>query len=144
MKTWADLLGQTTAFFDAHWNCEQLGADRPTWSKWETFLEGSVPNAEYGGCYALFAGDDLLYVGVGISKGGGTYPNCGISRRLMSHVICADKKRGRGWAKLREQWADPPLTAICTIGFPHERVYLAAALEGYLIRRLDPPRNRKV
>lgn len=131
---------ETCAFFSLHWNSASLG-ELPTWDRWETFLKGSVPNYQFGGCYALFSGDELIYVGLGASRGGGRYIAHGISRRMMSHVYRSDRARGpyslrlrRGWEEVKEVW---------TLGLP-ERDYLASALESYLIRRLKPRRNARV
>lgn len=137
-----DLLSATDEFFSLHWLQSSILGNAPQWKIWENFLCGSVPNFDLGGCYALFSGDELIYVGLGASRGGGIYPNHGISRRLMAHVICADRERGREWAKLREPWMD--VTSLYSIGFPHDQAYLPAALEGFLIRKLSPPRNSRV
>lgn len=136
-------LQQTTdEFFRRHWRSESLSCQQPNWNGWEEFLYGSAPNYELGGCYALFAGNELLYVGLGASRGGGLYPDHGISRRLMAHVIASDRHRGESWSRLRDPWSS--ITAIFTIGFPNECIYLAAALEAFLIRELSPPRNARV
>lgn len=135
-----DLLKQTGDFFARHWSRELMGPP-PEWHCWETFLHGSVPNYQHGGCYALFAGDELIYIGLGASRGGGRYVAHGVSRRLMAHVIRSDKARGPFASKLLENWAET--TAIWTIGFPTGE-YLAAALETYLIRELSPRRNSRV
>ena len=132
----------TNTFFRKHWSVSELSSQLPEWKVWREFLYGSVPNYDVGGCYALFAESELLYVGLGASKGGGLYPNHGISRRLMAHVIVSDRQRGPNWSKLRDSWSN--VTDIHTIGFPNEVGYLAAALESFLIRELNPPRNSRV
>lgn len=121
---------------------EALSLQRPGWKTWEPFLYGSVPSHDLGGCYALFSENELLYIGLGASKGGGLYPDHGISRRLMAHVIASDRQRGQQWSKLRESWGS--VTSIRTIGFPNDFSYMAAALETFLIRELNPPRNSRV
>lgn len=136
-------LEQTTnQFFLRHWSNENLPYQRPDWMEWKDFLYGSVPNYDLGGCYVLFSGNDLIYVGLGASRGSGLYVDHGISRRLMAHVIASDRLRGKEWSKLREPWSN--VTALFTIGFPNEYAYLAAALESFLIRELSPPKNSRV
>lgn len=135
-----DLEAATSAFFSLHWNTTVSGVP-PAWEPWTTFLEGSVPNYQYGGCYALFSESELVYVGVGASRGGGLYPQHGISRRLMAHVLRSDRANGPNRSKLLDSWADT--TALWTIGF-RSCDYLAPALESFLIRSLAPPRNARV
>ena len=142
MNDLARLEQATAEFFRRHWHEETLSIQRPDWKNWDKFLNGSVPNYDLGGCYSLFSGLDLLYIGLGASKGGGIYTDHGLSRRLMAHVIASDQRRGREWSKLREAWNS--VTSIQTIGFPNEFSYLAAALETFLIRELNPPRNSRV
>ena len=137
--TFNDLEGCTSEFFRFHWPADFNEA--PNWVSWQEFLKGSVPNHQHGGCYAIFSGPSLIYIGLGVSRGGGIYQQHGISRRLMAHVLRSDLARGRQWSKLDESWRDA--TAIYTLGFPG-REYLAPALESYLIRELSPPRNSRV
>lgn len=131
---------ETSAFFSLHWDTASLGVP-PQWDCWETFLEGSVPNYQFGGCYALFANEELIYVGLGASRGGGRYVAHGISRRMMAHVYRSDRTRGPYSLQLREGWEE--VTAAWTLGLP-DRDYLASALESFLIRRLAPLRNGRV
>lgn len=119
-----------------------MSCQRPHWKNWDEFLFGSVPNYELGGCYALFSESGLQYVGLGASKGNVLYPEHGISRRLMAHVLKSDRPRGKQWSQLRESWSS--VTSILTIGFSNDYSYMAAALETFLIRELDPPRNARV
>ena len=138
--TYTSLVELTANFFHLHWNNHLLG-DCPTWLTWDNFLFGSVPNHAHAGCYAVLFGENLGYVGLGASRGGGIYVEHGISRRLTRNVIQPDRARGRDWSKLRDRYADA--TAICTIGLPSAN-YLAASLETYLIRSLFPPMNSRV
>lgn len=138
--TYEKLAEATTAFFARHWISEDLGPC-PTWQHWDEFLQGSVPNHQHPGCYAVFFGSELRYVGLGASLGGGSYKEHGISRRLMANVIQADRLRGPVWSKLRERFTGA--TDIYTLGLPNTS-YLAAALETYLIRCLQPPMNKRV
>jgi hypothetical protein len=134
------LIEATSGFFGLHWSPEQLG-EPPGWRLWETFLEGSVPGYQYGGCYALFEGNRLTYIGLGVSRGGGLYQQHGLSRRIMAHVYRSDHARGPNCLRLHEKWLRT--TGLYTLAFP-EHEYLAPALESYLIRDLQPPRNARV
>lgn len=130
----------TSEFFVRHWSENLLGC-HPRWEAWQEFLSGSVPNYQFGGCYALFEDDKLVYVGLGASRGGGRYLESGISRRMMSHVYCSNREPGKNTLKLRDAWLS--VNSIYTIGLP-DRAYLATALESFLIRELSPPRNKRV
>lgn len=135
MKT--DLVTSTDEFFSLHWNLEEAA---PTWDfSWE-FI-GPVPNYLLGGVYALLKNNEVVYIGLGTSKGGGIYKNRGLSRRLMSHVTLSAPKESMKDCVLRERWASLKVDKIATIGFPVERNYLAAALEEFLIGRLNPSEN---
>lgn len=129
-----DLELATERFFSMHWNTSATGAEPPEWSGWHEF-KGSAPNYQLGGCYTLFSGDSLEYIGLGASRGGGLYVDHGISRRLSSHVYQRDKERGQGWLKLRPGWEN--ITSIFTIGFQARHSHLAAALESFLIREFE-------
>jgi hypothetical protein len=140
MSNYDELNKQSTEFFMKHWPVD-LG-EKPTWKRWEPFLSCPIVNYNYGGCYALFEGEHLVYVGVGISKGGSANPKPGISQRLSSHVYRKDNEKDGNWHKLIDQWN--ALTCIYTIGFPTEFEYLAPALECFLIRKLNPKKNKIV
>lgn len=135
-----DLERATADFFSRHCHQGCLGPP-PTRSNWDHFLKGSVPNHEHAGCYATFIGSGLDYVGLGASRGGGLYKDHGISRRLLQHVIRADRTKGSGYSALRPAWE--ATSAIWTIGL-QQAPYLAPALESFLIRTLMPPRNKRV
>ena len=137
-----DLEDATTRFFERHWNTSALGCDPPSWKGWHEF-KGSVHNYELGGCYALFKGKELLYVGVGVSKGNKRYPEAGISRRLMSHILQIDHEKGYEWSRPRERWEG--ITSIYTIGFQKDLTYIALSLENFLIREFSGKlRNARV
>ena len=135
------LTDHTNKFFSLHWQSQSLG-EPPVWKTWQPFLFGSVPNYDLGGCYSLFGNDKLVYVGLGVSRGGGLYPESGISRRLMNHVCCSDVVRGPSWSRLRDKWTH--VTEVRTIGFSSKTVYLAPALENYLIRVIPDLSNGRV
>jgi hypothetical protein len=61
---------------------------------------------------------------------------------MMQHVICAHRERGSEWSRLQEKWQD--VTDIYTIGFESRVVYLAPALEAFLIRAFPNAQNARV
>lgn len=143
MKTFADLESATNDFFRLHWPAAESFGSPPTWVSWDQFLRGSVPNYTRGGCYALFENERLAYIGKGVGIGNKSTPQHGISRRLSSHVICVagyTEKKGQHLSKLRGGWEN--VTAISTVGFLASTEYIAHSLENFLIRQLQPPRNR--
>jgi hypothetical protein len=142
MPTFLDLEQNTSAFFRRHWVADEIGDSPPRWKPWKEFLYSSVPNHDKAGCYALVCGQELMYVGLGASKGGGIYDEHGLSRRLMAHVICADRERGGEWSKLQPTWSS--ITGLYTIGFAKDSAYLAASLETYLIRHIISMSNARV
>ncbi|MDI1278612.1 hypothetical protein, partial [Methylobacter sp.] len=130
----------TDELFKLHWPSSGNFGKRPTWEKWEPFLRGNVPNYKLGGCYALFEGVSLIYIGKGVGKVRGSTLSHGISRRLSSHVLRIDKyEKDYHWCKLIDKWNG--ITDIYTIGFSNESEHLAHALENFLIRKLSPPKN---
>ena len=141
MATVDDLIGCTNQFFHKHWDL--LDGEPPAWLCWLDCPSGNVPNFQLSGCYALFEKDKLVYVGLGVSKGGGRYKAHGISRRLMQHVYYSSPER-----RLKDRWLN--VSSIWTIGFTDKSnegidlSYLACSLENYLIRHLDGLQNAKV
>ena len=131
------LISHTVEFFQKHWNLEK---SPPEWSEPWMWI-GSVPNYQLGGVYALFKGDELIYIGLGASRGGGRYPDSGLSRRLMAHVYRTAPKGSTQSYLPREKWQEVGITSVSTIGFPLENNYLASALEDYLIGHLNPSEN---
>ena len=128
----------TNDFFQLHWN-QGLGAF-PSWGPlWSVTSQGPIPSGDKQGCYALYAGNSLLYVGLGARRGSGLYKQHGIGARLCSHVLIVDWNKqpadGKRFYKQREKW--PDVTHLRTIGFPSGTGYLAAALEGFLLKNLD-------
>jgi hypothetical protein len=142
MNTIQDLERCSSEFFARHWPSNSVRDQLPIWREWKPFLVGSVPNHDLAGCYALFRGAELQYVGLGASRGAGAYTHHRLSRRLMSHVISWDKERGSEWSKLKARWAE--ITCLYTIGVPHEFAYLSPSLESFLIRELKPPGNARI
>ncbi len=79
MLTYCDLQRETEAFFKLYWNPE-LG-ELPTWSEY-WYFEGAIPQNTKKGCYALFKGNDIIYIGAGIGKSTVFYNGAGLGDRL--------------------------------------------------------------
>ena len=129
-KTILQLEKFTEKFFDMYWKEEFV--QRPTWSiEWK--FVGEVPNRTKKGCYALFEGEDVAYIGLAIGEG--KKDDGGIGQRVGNYW----KKGGKQYAPtaVNEKW----LTSIRTISF-EEHFYLAAALEVFLIKQMSPKMNK--
>lgn len=138
MATINDLIQHSNVFFEKHW--DSSSSLQPLEWKCDWQWAGSVPYHDMAGIYALFdSAGDLVYVGLGASRGGGLYNEHGISRRLLAHVIAPDRSRGRGFYKPKDNWVE--VADIGAVGFPAKYSYLAPALEDYLIGKLNPTRN---
>ena len=136
MQTLNGLKAETAIFFNKHWG---FPTTAPEWQTCNNFLTTSVPNYDKGGCYALFEGDTLVYIGKGISRGTPRYVEHGISRRMMKHIYKGESQR-----ELTETWVKRHITSCATIGFDTDQTYLAVALEVFLIRKLLPKYNPQV
>lgn len=138
MNEFSDLQTKTAEFFQLHW--PSGNEEAPQWIKWDPFLSAPGPNYDKVGCYALFAGPEVFYLGVGMAKGkpGSRYENHGISARL-NHVMSADHEKGSGY-KLKEKWANLGINGAYTLGFT-KYTYLALALENFLITEMRPREN---
>ena len=138
----ADLKEKTECFFHLHW--PNNAGDPPKWNDSYKFI-GALPYGDRCGCYALFQGDQLQYIGSGVSRGAGIYLHHGLGKRIGAHVLMHDKTV-RGTVaerryKFRPRWSE--CSRICTLGFPHKYGYLALALEWFLVNELHPPGNVK-
>jgi len=139
--TLSELKMCTEEFFKHHWP-KHLGSP-PSWSdRWTS--KGSVPGGTSAGCYALFDVEDLVgYVGLGASKGGGSYVDFGIQTRVLKYFlwdksIPAPTNHDRVFKpRVDKMWVN----GVRTISFPKEYFYLAPALEAYLIWKLEELRN---
>jgi len=132
------LIQHTNDFFNLHWGFDSKA---PCWDfSWNWC--GAVTNYHLGGLYALFNGENLIYIGLGSSRGGGLYQDRGISRRLMAHVLRNAPKDMEVSYIPRERWKKLGVDVVATLGFPEDKNYLALALEDYLIGRTNPPENR--
>jgi len=102
---------------------------------------GEIPNNEKKGCYAFLDEDDkVIYIGIGIGNSHGIYEGSGLGARLnrtwkFKNIVSG--VRHYVPAKHYEH-----VNAIVTIGFPKEVFYLAAALEVFLISRIQPELNK--
>ncbi|MBD9415899.1 GIY-YIG nuclease family protein [Pseudomonas sp. PDM16] len=135
-----DLIRLSAEFFQRHWD-HASGQSEPEWKHGWSW-KGSLPHYEKGGVYALFdTGGEVVYIGLGASKGGGRYIDRGISRRLINHVVMRDPSKGKDHYMPKPNWLE--VNSIGAIGFPRESAYLALALEAFLIGELNPPRNRQ-
>jgi len=154
MNTRETLNRVTSAFFGAHWPGAGNDNAWPCWVEYRhhssgtynTFC-GEIPNHDLRGCYALFADSDLVYVGLGASRGEGRYEKHGIGNRLMKHVVSWDRKYpARPGPErryiLQERWSQCGVNSIYTIGLPQNIDYLACALEMFLITKTQPRENR--
>lgn len=138
-----DVDSATRDFFKLHWSDLEIGCSPPRWRTWDR--SGRPDEAELGGCYAIYEGAELLYVGVAVTEGknasqGKKY---GLLSRLQRHVLKRSLDAEGRYPPLdrkgKEHWAN--LDCIRMIGFPAGQRYLAAALEVYLISRLQPKIN---
>ena len=132
-----DIEELTEEFFSRHWNDPDVKA--PRWSEpWPVTGQPPIPNGTLQGCYCLYQGIDLVYVGLGASRGSGLYQRHGIGNRLYSHVLRVDKSKpfidGKGFYKPSPKW--PDISHLRTIGFASEYSYLAPALELFLLNCL--------
>jgi len=88
MKQVPTLEEATDDFFELHWNASRISDLRPRWKTWN--LQGVPPEAGMGGCYAIYGGDRLLYIGVAVTEGKNatkTGKKYGLLNRLERHVI---------------------------------------------------------
>lgn len=132
----------TEAFFQLHWSFKQK--PYPRWCNEWTWT-GPLTDHARGGLYALLdERDELLYVGLGVSRSLGRYSEHGISRRLLSHVVTTarapDGSKVPGTYTTKARWQN--VEKVCTLGFAPDVAYLAPSLEFYLISQLKPPRNK--
>ncbi len=132
-----DLKNTTSKFFNIFWN--PLNGQPPKWSKKPWVFNSTIPNHEKGGCYALIENEDVVYIGVGISKGTEKYKDHGLGFRLKKYWKLNKNSDSPNKYCQSKGWQN--ITGIMTIGFEQEYSPLAAALEIYLIRKLKPKKN---
>ena len=130
MLTADNLIKETREFFTYYWNLPN--EQTPFWSEhWD--FNSSIPNYWKKGCYALFKGQELIYIGVGIGNGSG------LGDRLQRYWKLNKDHNPELKYKPEDDWME--LTSLMTIGFEEKDYPLAAALEIYLIKKLNPLRN---
>lgn len=135
MITKENLQKETESFFNHYWN--KINGTKPVWSEpWE--FDGTIPNNDKRGCYALFNNDEVIYIGVGLGKSFGTYHGSGLGDRLKRYWKVNKANTGKQYEPT-DDWLE--VTSIITIGFIEQHYPLAAALEIYLISKLIPARN---
>ena len=138
MPTAKNLVQETEKFFNHYWNISK--EEPPFWSeRWD--FNSSIPNNEKRGCYALFNGQELIYIGVGIGKSFGKYLGSGLGVRLKRYWKVNKDQNSDVKYMPTDDWLE--LTSLMTIGFEEKDYPLAAALEIYLINKLNPLRNSK-
>lgn len=137
MITQEALLNVTESFFSQYWNNDN--GEIPEWSMHWKF-NGTIPNNTMRGCYALFNKKEVIYIGIGIGKSYRSYHGSGLGDRLKRYWKV--NKTGSGNQYLpADDYTE--VTSIATIGFEEKHYPLAAALEVFLIRELNPKRNRQ-
>src|SRR5690606_6946554 len=110
-------------------------------SEWD--FNGTIHNHDKQGCYALIKNNEIIYIGVGISKGSGIYKNHGLGYRLKRYLkVNKNLQQNPNKYLPTENWQE--LTGILTIGFPNEHFCLASALEIYLVYHLNPIQNKNL
>ena len=130
MPTINNLAHETKEFFKRYWN--SVNGQPPDWSEgWD--FDSTIPNNEKRGCYALIKGKEVIYIGVGIGSGDG------LGHRLnRCWKVNKNGKKDKKYMPSKD-WME--LTTLMTIGFSEEHYSLAAALEIFLINKLNPKIN---
>jgi len=124
------------SFFNRHWAISDVSA--PTWNEAWGFI-GTLPGHDKQGVYLLIGEDDeVLYIGVGASIGGGRYTGHGIGSRTNKYIRVGEGQRGKSNQDRQyrpvDKWADRGLSKIITLGFTEDFAYLSYGLEAYLLR----------
>jgi len=139
-KTIEHLNEATSTFLELHAKSTKVAEWSEPWR-----FKGEIPNQAKQGVYAFLNTDqEVVYIGVGASKGDGIYEGAGLGRRL-----------GRVWKKHTTTPTDVDgvklyeptdkytyVDSIITFAFDIQEWYLAYALEYYLISELRPEKNK--
>lgn len=122
----------------------KLTSEDSLWSiQWK--FRGEIPNQDKQGVYAfLNDAKEVIYIGVGASKGDGIYEGAGLGRRLSRiWQVSKDSKEDSDGIKLYEPTDKYSyIDSIVTFAFDTKEWYLAYALEYYLISKMKPEKNR--
>ncbi|TLF45104.1 hypothetical protein FEI13_18380 [Halomonas urmiana] len=131
-------------FFRRHWPSTE--AEVPNWnSPWN--LVGTLPGHNKQGIYLLLGEhDQVLYIGVGASLGGGKYTGYGLGARTNQYFRMAEGQRSvavknRQYTP-KKKWADRGVSQAITLGFHQDYAYLAYGLEAFLLREVETPYNK--
>jgi hypothetical protein len=131
-------------FFRRHWSTSET--EVPSWnSPWD--FVGTLPGHNKQGIYLLLGEhDEVLYIGVGASLGGGKYTGHGLGSRMNQYFTMAEGQRGvplknRQYAP-KKKWADRGVSQVVTLGFHQDYAYLAYGLEAFLLREIETPYNK--
>ena len=130
------LKAATSDFFKLFWSINNI--EPPAWSSHWLF-DGTIPNHDKRGCYALFEDEKIIYIGFAIGKSNQKYQGHGLGDRLKNYWK-VDKEKKMKQYKPRDNWKE--VTSIMTIGFDKDYYFIAAALEIYLIHKFNPSRNK--
>lgn len=125
----------TQDFFKHHWNDQVIGFSAPKWSE-EWLLAGPAPSYNKQGVYAFVKGDEIIYIGSGVSRGKKGYEGHGLGARIGGYVRVVKEGQYRAHD---ERLAEAG--ALVTIGFPSGYGHIAIALEYYLLSRVPTKHN---
>jgi len=136
-STFKDLIAKTNLFFKLHWP-ENNEPNIPKWSEpWD--YNSSIPYGDKPGCYAFIDNNNqIVYIGVGASKGKGIYGDAGIGKRVGRYKRLNKSPDTNTKYELKEPWNNRNIKELRTIGFPPKYGYLTYSLEVFLIRNLQP------
>lgn len=140
-NTQGDLNSLTKKFLDEH---SKNKYTEPLWSEQWKF-KGEIPNQAKQGVYAfLDENSEVVYIGVGASKGGGIYEGAGLGSRLgriwKKHSLTPLHEDG---SKLYEKTDSYKyIHSVVTFALEPTEWYLAYALEYYLISKMLPTKNK--
>lgn len=139
-----EIKSATDEFLRRHWT--STGVEVPSWNvPWD--LVGTLPGHDQQGIYLLMGEEDeVLYIGVGASLGGGKYVGYGLGARTSQYFRVAEGQRGVPVKDRRyvpkKQWADRGVSKVVTLGFNQDYAYLAYGLEAFLLRETKTPYNK--
>lgn len=141
-----DLKKESDEFLKLHWNQEKINIELKEnqwdWMPWK--LSGEIPNGKEQGCYALLSNENVIYIGVGASRGSGIYAGCGLGARVTKYfrlIKGQDCPIGKRVYEPAEKLKGENITEVLTIGFPKHYGYLSLALESFLLNRLETALN---